>query len=241
MTSLIPAQNAKLTELTIEYFLKKATDLESNNESLQNDLEDLLCQSYQFATVEKFQKVQHLLYERLGLSKRSSTKRINAFRNAVISQVDRNDAIRILIDRNNILETTRTEIRRIQAAGMDFKKRRLQITYHEEGGADAGALLIDYFYNISQALFTKTTLFQMIGEETQYVNVSPCDDRITKDLLEEYRFAGSIFALAILNQGVLSEPISKALLGRLLGEPERMTDIIEIDYGQYTMFKTKYL
>ena len=174
--------------------------------------------------------------------------RLDNFRLGAMGRIQPHITIEFFVRRTSVLESTKAGIRKIEDDKEDYCNRRLYIKFINElgiveAGADAGGLTREFFPLVFREIYALGHLFEQVGEKAKYIHIKPLEeDKVTKDLLEEYRFVGKMIGLAILNKNPLPEPsISSALFSLLLEFPETWRLLKEIDLSMFEMWDREYM
>ena len=251
MQNRLPVEDLKKSKL--ENLLKKVRQVfvdlfsqPSDGEARKNGLfqvERLRIAAYQVDDTSVFDEMQALLALHLGeddaeIFDQFETLRVEAFRKKVVKKITMfSETIDLTIDREHILNSAISELQRAEFKGANLSTMGTNITFMGQKGADGGALTIEFFASIGAVIFGEEC-FEKIGAHGEYVNIKQVkdDQEISAELIEKYRFAGKIIGMALLNQGLMSVLVSRALLRQLLEQTDDWKDIREIDPDQYKTY-----
>ena len=254
LQTLFEGSSEKFAEEIFQCFIQIYPQMDSQTkESMASEIEELLLLAYkdsQYQTFLKFLKVYESFPRTDEQKAIFAKKRMDSFRSAVLDNVDSYNTTIFTVDRKHLVESCKTQLKILEEEGAEMAKAKLYIKFLEEAGGDGGALSREFFALLGLEIFHQDHLFQLIGEKTKYVTVKIPDaniaadmpeERLNEETLNEYRFAGKIIGLAIINQHPLAELLASSLLRLIMGLPEHWRDLEEIDLGKCETLKQLYM
>ena len=222
-----------IVDIAIECYSKQWNTLSVTQKvSVATDIENLRIPLFlvmPLGSSIKFQNLYSLMSSEEEYFRESANLRQNLFTYSVTDHLVGQNELKIKIDRKYMVSSAKLELRRLEMEGKDLSMHPVVIEFIGEKGQDEGALSHEFFFNISKHLFN-LPLFQ----QKNYINIAPLEEnKVTEEILEDYRFFGKIMGLAIRKKSTLSEPLAKVLLRLVRGLPETWLDIREVDPKQY--------
>jgi E3 ubiquitin-protein ligase HUWE1 len=138
--------------------------------------------------------------------------------------------VRLRIRREHLFEDSYQQVMRLQGPEL---RARVDIHFVGEQGIDAGGLLREWYYKLSQAmmnpnyaLFCQSTL----GSETYQPNQH---SKINADHLLYFQFCGRAVAKAIADEQLLDCHFTRAFYKQILGIPVSWRDLAATDESLY--------
>jgi len=152
-------------------------------------------------------------------------KKVKKFRNQYTALMY-NNIVDIFIDRKNLFFDAYDQIMSKSPAEL---KTILNIKFKGEEGIDAGGLLRDFLYQISQEIGNPNySLFQYSNTNSYELDINPMSS-INPEHLHYFRFIGRIIGLSIYHNQYLSVNFTFLFYKKLLNKPLDFSDMELID------------
>eukprot|EP00730_Choanoeca_flexa_P007749 TRINITY_DN12385_c0_g4_i1.p1 TRINITY_DN12385_c0_g4~~TRINITY_DN12385_c0_g4_i1.p1 ORF type:complete len:1717 (+),score=489.72 TRINITY_DN12385_c0_g4_i1:522-5153(+) len=142
----------------------------------------------------------------------------------------RHSRVRLRIRRDYLFEDSYNQVIRLSDNQLNAK---FDVQFAGEEGIDAGGLLREWYYKVSQAMMNPNyALFcqSTPGSETYQPNLH---SGINADHLQYFRFCGRVVAKAIYDNQLLDCHFTRAFYKQILGLPVSWRDLGAVDEGMY--------
>ena len=127
----------------------------------------------------------------------------------------------LTVNRQRIVEDT---IRQIERADIRNLRKQLQVTFQGEQGVDAGGVSREFFYLLTQEIFSPDYgMFVQLPDQRYWFS------GLNYIELHYYAALGKILGLAIYNSIILPIRFPNVFYKKLMGVPTRLEDLSDID------------
>lgn len=136
------------------------------------------------------------------------------------------------IDPENILVSSYNELAQYD---LDTIKTDFRINYYNQIGSDEGGLRRDWFINLSKEIFNPDYgLFKESDEMTYLPNSL---SGVNPDHNNYFKFAGKIFACALIQEQNVEPHLARSFLRQILGQKIELSDLKDINEQMYESLK----
>ena len=138
------------------------------------------------------------------------------------------EKLQLNIRRNNIVEDSFNQIKKIKSEDKRRMRKNLWINYIGEKGDDFGGVARDWFYNLSTELLNPYYgLFEYSANDVYTLQINPDSGLCNDQHLELFHFIGRIIGMAIFHKKLINAFFIRPFYTMMLGIKHNFFNFID--------------